>query len=472
MTENLVQIGSSAINGVAPAPVAKARLYIKTFGCQMNEYDSEKLAKILEDGYSLVDSPVQADLVLVNTCSVRDKPEQKLYSILGELRDLKRSRPDLLVGVGGCVAQQEGQKILKRNSAVDFVFGTHNLSLVPALIEQCRKQGKPQMAIDYRDEWEDLPLGFSGGERISVFVSISRGCNKSCSYCIVPTTRGPEVSRAAAEVEKEVRIAVHRGAREVVLLGQTVNSWGLDFEPRQKFTELLSRIAAIDGVERIRFTSPHPQEVRQDFIELVTSNPKICRHIHLPLQSGSDAILKSMKRNYRRERYLQIIGAFKERVPEMSITTDLIVGYPGESEADFEQTLEVMKAVRFQDSYSYMFSARPGTAAAQIRDDVSEEEKLRRLQQLQALQFEHTSGVLGQWLGKEVEILIDGPTSYNPRALCGRSSQNIVVNLDEEQVQLRPGMIVRALVSEVSRFSLRGRYLATKLGVDNLASAG
>ena len=457
--------GSASSEVVSPRSGAKGRVYIKTFGCQMNEYDSEKLAKILEQSYSAVDSAEEADLVLVNTCSVRDKPEQKLYSMLGALKELKKERPHLLVGVGGCVAQQEGERILKRNAGVDFVFGTHNLSLVPSLIERRRRFGRPQVAVDYRDEWEDLPLGYTGGERVSVFVSISRGCNKRCSYCIVPTTRGPEVSRAAEEIEKEVRIAAHRGAREIVLLGQSVNSWGLDLSPRRRFVELFDRVSAVAGVERIRFTSPHPQEVRRDFIELVTSNPKVCRHIHMPLQSGSDAVLKRMHRNYRREKYLRIIAALKERVPDMGITTDLIVGFPGESEADFRQTIEVMEAVQFQNSFSFMFSPRPGTEAAQMKDHVTEEEKLRRLQVLQARQEEITAAQLKSWVGQEVEVLIDGPTSRNPRAFFGRSSQNIVVNLEEEgSAALRPGMTVAARVEAAARFSLKARCVSVIKG--------
>lgn len=383
-TDSLVQI---ARRGVA----AKKKVYIRTYGCQMNEYDSEKLRKILEPNYDSVENALDADLVLINTCSVREKPEHKLFSMLGEIKDLKNQKPELLVGVGGCVAQQEGVNIVKRSSTVDFVFGTHNLSLVPSLIDRRLSLGEPQVAVDYRDEWEDLPLGMTGAERVSVFVSISRGCNKNCSYCIVPTTRGPEVSRNPDEILKEVRIAAHRGAREVVLLGQTVNSYGLDFSPRMSFVQLLRRVAEVEGIERIRFTSPHPQEIRQDFIELVCSEPKICHHVHMPLQSGSDRILKLMNRNYRQKRYLDIIQAMRDRVPDMAITTDIIVGFPGETREDFEATLSVMEQVEFDNSYSFIYSQRPGTPAAVMADEQSYEEKLTLLQELQARQFEITT---------------------------------------------------------------------------------
>lgn len=437
----------------------RRRLFIRTFGCQMNEYDSEKLARLLQDRYDMTADPQLADLILVNTCSVRDKPEQKLYSVLGEYRELKQARPDLLIGVGGCVAQQEGQGIVDRSSAVDFVFGTHNLSLVPALIDRRVASGTPQIAVDYRDEWEELPAGFAGGSRVSVFVSISRGCNKNCAYCIVPTTRGPEVSRDAEEILKEVRLAVLQGAREVVLLGQTVNSWGLDFKPRRRFTELLALVADIPGVERIRFTSPHPQEVREDFFEAVRNIPQIARHIHMPLQSGSDRILKAMNRNYRVERYLRIIEGLRSAASDIAITTDLIVGFPGESAEDFSATLEVMRTVRYENSYSFMFSPRPGTVAAALEDSVPEEVKLQRLQELQALQLELTSDRLREWEGAEVEVLIEGPTRYDPSRMQGKTSQSFTLNLDEPCAEALPGSVILARVTGSSRFTLKGSVL-------------
>ena len=454
--DELVQITPKSVSPES----GKKGLYIKTFGCQMNVYDSEKLEKILEDKYQPVGTPESADLILINTCSVRDKPEQKLYSLLGEFRELKQQNPELLIGVGGCVAQQEGKNIITRSKEVDFVFGTHNLSLVPGLIRQRQSGALPQVAVNYREDWEELPLGLTDKGRVSVFVSISRGCNKNCAYCIVPTTRGPEVSRSLEEILKEVRLAVHRGAKEVILLGQTVNSYGLDLNPRMKFTELLKKVAEVEGLARIRFTSPHPQEVRADFYELVSENSKVCRHIHMPLQAGSDRILKAMNRNYRKGRYLDIIAGLKEKVPDISITTDIIVGFPGETEEDFQETLEVMRAVEFDSSFSFMFSPRPGTEAATMAEQLDEKTKLDRLQRLQALQNEITSRKLAAWSGETTEILIDGPSTSNPGHMQGRNSQNLLVNLTKPYENLSPGDIVMAKVIEPSRYTLKAELLS------------
>lgn len=424
----------------------------------MNEYDTLKLEKILEEDYQSVADPENADLVLINTCSVREKPEQKLYSLLGELSDLKRTKPDLKIGVCGCVAQQEGERIIKRSKAVDIVFGTHNLSLVPSLLKQRESGAPPQVAINYREDWEDLPLGFSETDKVSVFVSISRGCNKNCTYCIVPTTRGKEVSRSLDEIEREVKIVVFRGAKEVTLLGQTVNSYGKDFTPKQSFVSLLERLSKIDGLERIRFTSPHPQEVKEDFIELVSNNPKVCKHIHMPLQSGSDRILKLMNRNYRKKRYLEIIYALKEKVPDISITTDIIVGFPGETESDYQDTLEVMREVEFDNSYSFMFSPRPGTKAAEMKEEISQKEKLSRLQNLQSLQFEITKKRLDSWVGKRGEVLVEGISPYQnddkDTVYYGRLSQNITVNFLGSEV--KTGSILDVDITGASKFTLKG----------------
>ena len=434
-------------------------VFVKTYGCQMNVYDTEKILKVLENRYRAVTSPEDAELVILNTCSVREKPEQKLYSVLGELKELRQTRPDLMIGVGGCVAQQEGDRILGYGRGVDFVFGTHNISLVPALIDRFQSGMGPQIAVDYRDDWEDLPLGFAGPGRVSVFVSVSRGCNKNCSYCIVPTTRGPEASRALDEIEREIKIAVHRGAKEVVLLGQTVNSYGLDLNPRKKFVDLLERVSAVSGVERIRFFSPHPQEVRKDFFELIANNPKICRHIHMPLQSGSNKILKAMNRNYRREKYLQIIEGLKQAAPDISITTDLIVGFPGETDQDFEDSMELLELVRFDQSYSFGFSPRPGTEAEQLEEQVPDHVKAERLKRYQQRQDEITKESLQSWVGRTAEVLLDGPSSQDPQALQGRISQNILVNLKRSDRLLEPGMFVNVRITEAARFTLKAEVI-------------
>ena len=304
--------------------------------------------------------------------------------------------------------------------------------------------------------WEDLPFEAPDNGRISAFVSISRGCNKNCTFCIVPVTRGPEVSRDPEEVYREIRVAVHRGAKEVVLLGQTVNSYGRDLNPRLKFTDLLAEISEIEGLERIRFTSPHPQEVRSDFVDLVCENEKVCRHIHLPLQSGSDRILKAMNRNYRRKRYLEIVDQLRSRVPDMALTTDIIVGFPGETEEDLQQTLEIMNYAQFENSYSFMYSPRPGTPASEMEENTNKREKLERLQRVQSLQQSLAAVRLNRWVGKEVELLIDGPSHSDPSCLQGRMSQNIRVNLLRPAPGIEPGMVVQARIESAARYTLRG----------------
>lgn len=445
-----------------PSNGEKKGIFIRTYGCAMNEYDSQKLYKILEKDYAPVDAPEKADLVLINTCSVREKPEQKLYSMLGELKGLRRERPGMMIGVCGCVAQQEGDNIIKADRGVDFVFGTHNLSLVPSLIQLRKNGAPPQAAVDYREEWEELPLGFAEHDptrngqtgHVTAFISISRGCNKNCSYCIVPTTRGPEVSRSPDEIEREVKIAVHRGTKEIVLLGQTVNSYGLDLSPRWSFVKLLDRIAAIPGVERIRFTSPHPQEVRQDFIDFVISNPKVCHHIHMPLQSGSDRILRLMNRNYRRSKYLSIIDALRSKVPDMAITTDIIVGFPGETEQDFQETLEVMDIVQFENSYSYAFSARPSTEAAAMEETMTQDEKLERLQILQARQEQMTDAKLSSWVGRETEVLVDNVNRLHNDCYQGRIPQNFMANFLQPFEGVSLGSLVKVRIVGRKRFTL------------------
>jgi tRNA-2-methylthio-N6-dimethylallyladenosine synthase len=319
------------------------------------------------------------------------------------------------------------------------------------------------VAINYRDEWEVLPAGFdsTADGKVSVFVTISRGCNKNCTYCIVPTTRGKEVSRDLNEILREVRLAVHRGAKEVTLLGQTVNSYGLDFSPRLGFAHLLDKVSEVEGLERIRFFSPHPQEIREDFFDLVERNPKVCRHIHMPLQSGSDSILKAMNRNYRSKRYLEIIDELRRRVPDIAITTDIIVGFPGETEEDFKRTLDVMEIVQYDNSYSFLFSARPGTVAEGLVDTISAEEKMARLKILQVRQAEITVNRLDGWIGKKAQVLVDGPSYIDPTKVKGRMSQNMYVNLTEVTPDLRPGMFVDVEITGRGRNTLKGKPLTS-----------
>jgi len=434
-------------------------VYIHTFGCQMNVYDSEKLGVLLENTHQPVSKPEDADLILINTCSIREKAEHKLYSLVGGLRSLKEKNTDLLIGVGGCVAQQEGAEIIKRASLVDFVFGTHNLSLVPALIQNIQKGAGKQVAVDYREDWETLPLHGPTG-RASAFITISRGCNKNCAYCIVPTTRGPEVSRPIAEILQEVRLAATRGVREVTLLGQTVNSYGLDLSPRMKFSQLLEKVAEVDGIDRIRFTSPHPQEIRDDFFRILHDNPKVCRHVHMPMQSGSDRVLKAMNRNYRMKKFHRIVEGLRDACPSVAITTDIIVGFPGETEEEFRETLKAMNEIRFDSSYSFAFSPRPGTEAERLSEQLPESVKRERLLELQALQQDHTAEKLTAWIGQETEVLIDGFVKSNPELVQGRNSQNILIHLEQPEEDLGPGMMTKVRITRSSRYTLHCARIA------------
>ena len=461
----------------------KLGLYIKTFGCQMNEYDSQKVAGLLSSGYRIVDSPEEAQVIFVNTCSVRDKAEQKLYSILGRYRALKTDNPELIVGVGGCVAQQEGKKIAKRDKVVDFVVGTHNLSLVPSLVENIKnKRGSAQqVAIDYREEWEDLPddfvplesanqsihsPSFSLFQPVRALVSIQRGCAKNCAFCVVPRTRGPEVSRAADEVLREIKLKVSMGAKEVLLLGQTVNSYGKDLNPRIKFSQLVRQISDIDGVERIRFTSPHPAEVKPDFIQLYKEIPQLVPHIHLPLQSGNNRVLKIMNRNYRRERYLEIISELRAIRSDIAITSDIIVGFPTETEEEFEDTLDVMRQVRYHASYSFKYSKRPLTKAVAIfseEEEIPKEVQSRRLTELQALQTEHSEERNAQYLNTEQKVLVEGfrvNSSKNiSEGLRGRTPYNVLVDIalgENKTAESLVGSLRSVSISKSGAHGLRG----------------
>jgi len=425
----------------------------------MNVYDSQKLALLLEAEYEPVVDAKAADLILINTCSVRDKPEQKVYSYVGELRELKKTNPNLLIGVGGCVAQQEGEKILKRDKSVNFVFGTHNISLVPALIKQCLLTGRPASALDYREEWENLPIGLGNNQGVSAFVAISRGCNKRCTYCIVPTTRGGEVSRAPDEIISEIKLLVRQGVKEVTLLGQTVNSYGIDLKPVFNFTALLKNVVQIAGLERVRFTSPHPNFMTKELIDFVASESKICRSFHVPLQSGSDRILKLMKRGYDKARFLKMVADIREAVPEMAFTTDVIVGFPSETKDDFLETLDVLKQVGFATSFSFAYSPRPDTPAAEMPEQVEQCEKLARLYEYQAEQDKISQTYLQSWIGKTCKILIDGVTSDNNKLYCGRNSQNLVVNLAAESEAIKQGSLVQVNIISAGHHTLKGEVL-------------
>lgn len=431
----------------------KKKLYVRTYGCQMNAYDSVRIKQMLSQDYEETDTTLDADLIIINTCSVRKKPEEKLFAVLGTLKPLKQKNKNLIIGVGGCVAQQYGSEIIKRVPHVDFVFGTHNLSLIPEFIKdsQCANNVK----VDYKEKWEDLPVTNPYNGALSISVAISRGCNNRCAYCIVPQTRGPEVSRPSSQIIDEISLSVEQGTKEVLLLGQCVNSYGSDLEEDITFEKLLDKISKINGLERIRFTSPHPKHITDEFIDLVCSNPKICRHVHLPLQAGSNRILELMNRKYTKEHYLEIIEKIRRKVPDMAFTTDIIVGFPTETESDFLETVGVVEKVGFVNSYSFVYSPRPNTKSLELKDDISYSEKLGWLNFLQDRQYEVSARVLKDFIGKTTSILVDGYSKKDKTCLKGTNSQNITVNLSKDYSNVKLGSIIDVEVKDISRLTLK-----------------
>jgi tRNA-2-methylthio-N6-dimethylallyladenosine synthase len=412
------------------------RLYIRTFGCQMNEYDSEKMTDVLGQavagGVETTDDPATADIVLFNTCSVREKAQEKVFSDLGRIRQLKRERPDLLIGVGGCVASQEGANIVRRAPYVDVVFGPQTLHRLPELIEARRRTGRAQVDVSFPsiEKFDHLPPARVDGA--SAFVSIMEGCSKYCSFCVVPYTRGEEVSRPFEDVLTEVAGLAQQGVREVTLLGQNVNAYvGATAEADDgpaDFATLLEYVAEIPGIERIRYTTSHPREFTQRLIDAHASIPKLAGHVHLPVQSGSDRILAAMKRGYTVLEYKSVIRRLRAARPDVSISTDFIVGFPGETEDDFERTMKLIDDVGFDASFSFVYSPRPGTPAADLPDDTPAPVKLARLQRLQAAIEANARRIGGAMVGTIQAVLVEGPSRRDAGELSGRTGNNRVVN--------------------------------------------
>jgi tRNA-2-methylthio-N6-dimethylallyladenosine synthase len=448
------------------------KVYIRTFGCQMNEYDSDRMADLLAatEGLERASHPEDADLILLNTCSVREKAQEKVFSDLGKLRELKNARPDLLIGVGGCVASQEGQAIIRRAPYVDLVFGPQTLHRLPDLISARRSTGQPQVDIRFPEieKFDALPPPRVTGP--SAFVSIMEGCSKYCSFCVVPYTRGEEVSRPFDEVIAEVAGLAEAGVCEVTLLGQNVNAWHAPLDPaaqalglpaRADFALLLEHVAAIPGIERIRFTTSHPREFGQRLIDAYARVPQLVPHVHLPVQSGSDRVLAAMKRGYTRLEYLSIIRRLRAARPDICIASDFIVGFPGETEADFEATLALVAEVGFDASYNFIYSARPGTPAASLADDTPREVKVERQRRLQALLDAQASAISATMLGTVQRVLVEGPARRDPGELAGRTANNRVVNFTApphlHATLMRGYTEVR--ISHVRAHSLRGEWI-------------
>lgn len=415
---------------ILEAPAERRGTYfVQTWGCQMNEEDSEQLGLYLQGiGFRPARSWKHAQVVLLNTCSVRRKPEDKAFSLLGALALHKRENPDLVVGVCGCMAQLRADEIGRRAPFVDFVVGTAQLALVPGLIEEALQRRALQKRLDLPERKgavvTDVPRRMTGrNKKVKAFVPIQYGCDKFCTFCIVPSTRGRERSRPTAEIIEEVAALAAQGTREVTLLGQTVNSYGKNLlEGRVPFAELLWKLSEVQGLERIRYTSPYPRDFRADLIACIRDCPKVMEHVHLPLQSGDDAVLAAMRRVYTRESFLGIVAALRAAVPRIGLTTDVIVGFPGETDAQFEATLEVMRRVRFDGAFMFAYSPRPGTPAADV-EQVPEGVKKRRLQALIELQNAITLDVNGAWVGQTVEVLVERPSPKNPGVLQGYSRE-------------------------------------------------
>lgn len=408
------------------------KVFIKTFGCQMNHYDSTKMADVLRESEGLMptDDPAQADVILFNTCSVREKAQEKVFSDLGRVRALKAANPDLIIGVGGCVASQEGATIISRAPYVDVVFGPQTLHRLPQLIAQRRASGRSQLDISFPEieKFDHLPPARVEGA--SAFVSIMEGCSKYCSFCVVPYTRGEEVSRPFDDVLTEITGLTAQGVKEVHLLGQNVNAYRGEMADGDiaDFALLLDHVHALPGIERIRYTTSHPREFTARLTATYASLPKLAAHVHLPVQSGSDRILAAMKRGYTALEYKSIIRRIREMRPDISISSDFIIGFPGETEEDFEATLQLIAAVGFDISYSFVYSKRPGTFAADLDDDVTQEVKHSRLLRVQQAIAQNVHRISQQMLGTVQRVLVEAQAKKDASELVGRASNNRVIN--------------------------------------------
>ncbi len=445
----------------------KPKVYIQTWGCQMNEYDSAKMADVLgqAQGVERTQTPEDADILLLNTCSVREKAQEKVFSQLGRWRSLKLARPDLIIGVGGCVASQEGDVILQRAPYVDVVFGPQTLHRLPQLVEQARKTRRPAMDISFPEieKFDHLPPPRTDGP--TAFVSIMEGCSKYCSFCVVPYTRGEEISRPLDTVLTEVMQLAEQGVREVTLLGQNVNAYrgALDDSDEADLALLIELIADISGIERIRFTTSHPAEFSDRLIEAYGRVPKLANQLHLPVQSGSDRILGMMKRGYTRAQYVEKIRRLREIRPGIALSSDFIIGFPTETEADFDATMDLIEELRFDQAYSFIYSKRPGTPAALLVDNVTQAEKERRLQILQARIAQFGQNYNRSLVGTVQPVLVERISTKRVTQLAGRTEGGRWVNFDGEANLI--GRLVNIEITELQPNSLRGRVLNRELSL-------
>ena len=440
------------------------KIYIKTFGCQMNEYDSDKMADVLNlaEGLTPTSTPDDADVILFNTCSVREKAQEKVFHDLGRVRHLKAANPNLIIGVGGCVASQEGAAIVSRAPFVDVVFGPQTLHRLPELIAQRRATGRAQVDISFPEieKFDHLPPARVEGA--SAFVSIMEGCSKYCTFCVVPYTRGEEVSRPFDDVIAEVSDLAGRGVKEVTLLGQNVNAYqgALHDGGSADFAFLLEMVHEISGIERIRYTTSHPREMTQRLIECYGTLPKLVSHLHLPVQSGSDRILAAMKRGHSVLEFKSIIRKLRERRPDLCLSSDFIVGFPGESEADFEATMKLIEELDFDASFSFIYSKRPGTPASDYPDDITAELKTQRLMRLQAQIEAQAQRVNQAMVGTVQRVLVEGRARKNAEELAGRTDNNRIVNFAGQPRLI--GRFVDVVITQSLPHSLRGEVAVSE----------
>lgn len=437
------------------------KLYIQTNGCQMNEYDSDKMRDVLQasHGFELTDDPKLADVLLLNTCSIREKAQEKVFSALGKWRKIKDKRPDVIIGVGGCVASQEGAAIQKRAPYVDMVFGPQTLHRLPQLLNEVRQQHKPVVDISFPEieKFDNMPEAKADG--VKAFVSVMEGCSKYCTYCVVPYTRGEEISRPLDDVLAEIKVLAKQGVREINLLGQNVNAYRGEMADGEiaDFSLLLHAVAAIEGIDRLRFTTSHPMEFTDELIEAFAEIPKLVNHLHLPVQSGSNAILQKMKRGHIVADYKEIIRKLRAVRPDISLSSDFIIGFPGETDVEFEETMAFIDEIGFDFSFSFIYSVRPGTPAAEFTDDVPLDVKKLRLERFQNRINEMTMAISEGMIGSTQTVLVEGQSKKNPLQMQGRTENNRVVNFIGHP--RLTGQFVNVVITEAMPNSLRGRMI-------------
>jgi len=451
--------------------------HIRTFGCQMNEHDSERLAgALVADGLVATDDIESADVVVFNTCCIRENADNKLYGHLGNLKQLREQRPDMQIAVGGCLAQMDGEAVRRRAGHVDVVFGTHNLTAAPELLRRASVEGPLVEILDgppatgpdggpsggWAGDQQAMALGAVRDLPYAAWVTIQTGCDNSCAYCIVPAVRGPEVSRTIDDLVAEVRALAARGVTEVTLLGQNVNSYGRDLTRRSPlFADLLRATGAVEGIRRVRFTSPHPKDLRADVVEAMAATEAVCDHLHLPLQSGSDRVLAAMRRGYTADRYLERLAAARAAVPDLAVTTDLIVGFPGETEDDLERTLEVVAEAEYDSAYTFVFSPRPGTRAADMVEQFVDPDVVTdRMERLRAVVERSALRKHQARVGRVEEVVVEGPSKRDPSQVTGRTGQNKLVHFARpEGAPIPEGSYAEVRVTAAARHHLTGELV-------------